>query len=31
MSAKVGEVRKVASPNGEYEVEVVEICQGGKL
>ena len=26
MSAKVGEVRKVASPNGEYEVEVVEIC-----
>ena len=26
MSAKVGEVRKVESPNGEYEVEVVEIC-----
>ena len=28
---KVGEVKKVASPNGEYEVEVIEICQGGKL
>ena len=26
MDAKVGEVRKVASPNGEYEVEIVEIC-----
>ena len=30
MNAKVGEVKKVASPNGEYEVEIVEICQGGK-
>ena len=26
MNAKVGEKRKVASPNGEYEVEIVEIC-----
>ena len=26
MNAKVGEVKKVASPNGEYEVEIVEIC-----
>lgn len=26
MNAKVGEVKKVDSPNGEYEVEVVEIC-----
>ena len=26
MNAQVGEVRKVASPNGEYEVEVIEIC-----
>lgn len=26
MDAKVGEVKKVTSPNGEYEVEVVEIC-----
>lgn len=26
MSAKVGEVRKVESPNGQYEVEIVEIC-----
>ena len=26
MNSKVGEVKKVASPNGEYEVEVVEIC-----
>ena len=26
MNAKVGEVKKVASPNGEYEVEVVAIC-----
>lgn len=26
MSAKVGEIRKVDSPNGEYEVEVVEVC-----
>ena len=26
MNAKAGEIRKVASPNGEYEVEIVEIC-----
>lgn len=26
MNAKVGDIKKVASPNGEYEVEVVEIC-----
>ena len=26
MNAKVGDIRKVESPNGEYEVEVVEIC-----
>ena len=26
MNSKVGEVKKVASPNGEYEVEIVEIC-----
>ena len=26
MNAKVGEKRKVASPNGEYEVEIVAIC-----
>ena len=26
MNAKVGDVKKVESPNGEYEVEVVEIC-----
>ena len=26
MNSKVGEIKKVASPNGEYEVEVVEIC-----
>lgn len=26
MNSKVGEVKKVESPNGEYEVEVVEIC-----
>ncbi len=26
MNAQVGEVKKVASPNGEYEVEVIEIC-----
>lgn len=26
MSAKVGEVRKVESPNGQYEVKIVEIC-----
>ena len=26
MNAKAGEVKKVASPNGEYEVKVVEIC-----
>lgn len=31
MNAKVGDIKKVESPNGEYEVEVVEICQGGKL
>ena len=26
MNGKVGEVKKVASPNGEYEVEIVAIC-----
>ena len=26
MNAKVGDIKKVESPNGEYEVEVVEIC-----
>ena len=26
MNSKVGEVKKVESPNGEYEVEIVEIC-----
>ena len=26
MNAKAGEIRKVASPNGEYEVEIVAIC-----
>ena len=26
MNGKVGEIKKVASPNGEYEVEIVEIC-----
>ena len=26
MDGKVGEIKKVASPNGEYEVEIVEIC-----
>ena len=26
MNSKVGEIKKVASPNGEYEVEIVEIC-----
>ena len=26
MNSRVGEIKKVASPNGEYEVEVVEIC-----
>ena len=26
MDSKVGETRKVESPNGEYEVEIVEIC-----
>ena len=26
MNCKAGEIKKVASPNGEYEVEIVEIC-----
>ena len=26
MNGKVGEIKKVASPNGEYEVEIVAIC-----
>ena len=26
MNSKVGETRRVESPNGEYEVEIVEIC-----
>ena len=26
MNGKVGEVKKVSSPNGEYEVEIVAIC-----
>ena len=26
MNAKVGEIKKVASPNGEYKVEIVAIC-----
>ena len=26
MNSKVGEIKKVTSPNGEYEVEIVEIC-----
>ena len=26
MNSKVGEIKKVESPNGEYEVEIVEIC-----
>ena len=26
MNGKVGEIKKVSSPNGEYEVEIVAIC-----
>ena len=26
MNCKVGDIKKVESPNGEYEVEIVEIC-----